>query len=366
VTLHQPDQARILHLHDPSRQRPAAESARRPSLDDDAARVYTYVLERGFVDGRRDLAAAVHLDPAALDDMVQRLLELRLLRAEPGASGRLTPQDPEVAAASLIAPLEAEIHHRRDLITGIREQLDTLQPRYAEARSGRGHASYLRMLRDRAEVRGSLHRAADACRADLLCVRPRHASWDGALDEALVRDLAVLGRGVRLRVLYQHAARADLATRAHIRRIVAGGAQVRTTNHLSRPFAVFDRRIALAAEPWGAVEVSNTAVAELLCDVFEDMWSSAQPYSAAESGYEGVSDEIQKTIAKLLAEGLTDEAIARRVGMSLRACRRHVATLLRGLGAVSRFQAGIRAASVGLVRDDWCLTGEADDHGPAA
>ncbi|MEK8226814.1 helix-turn-helix transcriptional regulator [Oerskovia sp. M15] len=49
---------------------------------------------------------------------------------------------------------------------------------------------------------------------------------------------------------------------------------------------------------------------------------------------------VQASILSGLSAGLTDEAIAGRLGISVRTCRRHVATLFQVLGATSRFQAG--------------------------
>ncbi|KOG32387.1 hypothetical protein ADK34_09305 [Streptomyces viridochromogenes] len=49
----------------------------------------------------------------------------------------------------------------------------------------------------------------------------------------------------------------------------------------------------------------------------------------------------------LLAQGAKDEVIARRLGMSLRTCRRHIAELLEELGAESRFQGGALAERAG-------------------
>jgi DNA-binding NarL/FixJ family response regulator len=105
-----------------------------------------------------------------------------------------------------------------------------------------------------------------------------------------------------------------------------------------------------AAEPaFGALDIKNKVVIQFLSDIFECIWSSALPYTAAETGYQGVVDEIQKTIANLLADGFTDEVIARRLDMSLRTCRRHIAALLSNLNSVSRFQAGVQAAKGGLI-----------------
>ncbi|MFF5702353.1 LuxR C-terminal-related transcriptional regulator [Streptomyces sp. NPDC012794] len=53
-----------------------------------------------------------------------------------------------------------------------------------------------------------------------------------------------------------------------------------------------------------------------------------------------VSEELRQTIVLLLSEGLEDKVIARRLGMSERTCQRHIAEIMRAIGAKSRFQAG--------------------------
>jgi DNA-binding NarL/FixJ family response regulator len=50
-----------------------------------------------------------------------------------------------------------------------------------------------------------------------------------------------------------------------------------------------------------------------------------------------------------MAGGAKDELIARRLGISLRTCRRYIADLTKDLGAQSRFQAGVLAAQRGLL-----------------
>jgi DNA-binding NarL/FixJ family response regulator len=55
-------------------------------------------------------------------------------------------------------------------------------------------------------------------------------------------------------------------------------------------------------------------------------------------------------ILEALGSGLTDEAAAKRIGVSLRTYRRRVAELMARLEADSRFQAGLRAGELGLPR----------------
>jgi DNA-binding NarL/FixJ family response regulator len=48
-----------------------------------------------------------------------------------------------------------------------------------------------------------------------------------------------------------------------------------------------------------------------------------------------------------MAEGEKDEAISRRLSISVRTCRRHIADYMAQVGATSRFQAGVIAARSG-------------------
>lgn len=66
-----------------------------------------------------------------------------------------------------------------------------------------------------------------------------------------------------------------------------------------------------------------------------------------ESEPAGALTEDERRILSLLAVGLSDEAIARQLGIGLRTVQRRVQALLVRLGAGSRFQAGVLAAGRG-------------------
>ncbi len=323
--------------------------------------VYRQALRDGAIRVSPEVAQALGLPEPLLADRVARLTELRLLRAVPAAVGtsgtvpggpEYRPVSPDVAAAALISPLEGEIHRRREEITSIRAELGPLNELYTRAAPGSPDAGQagVRALAGPEAVAAALAAAIGAAEDEVVSIRPRGGLWEGGDDERLAQDLDVLARGVRLRVVYQHAARADLAVRAHARRIAAAGAQVRTTDQVPTELVVVDHRCALVAPAGsGALEIAGPGLAQVLLDVFGHAWATGQEYRATESGYEGVDDEIVRGIAQLLAQGLTDEVIARRMGMSVRACRRHVARLMKDLNAISRFQAGTRAARLGLI-----------------
>jgi DNA-binding NarL/FixJ family response regulator len=57
----------------------------------------------------------------------------------------------------------------------------------------------------------------------------------------------------------------------------------------------------------------------------------------------------ERVLIKLLNDGYTDGAIARKMGVSDRTIRRLNAQLMKKLGARSRFEAGVMATKMGLV-----------------
>jgi DNA-binding NarL/FixJ family response regulator len=54
-------------------------------------------------------------------------------------------------------------------------------------------------------------------------------------------------------------------------------------------------------------------------------------------------------VLSLLTEGLTNKAIAQRLGISEYTVKFHVNTIFRKLGAQSRTEAAVRAARLGLI-----------------
>ncbi|WP_405361042.1 LuxR C-terminal-related transcriptional regulator [Kitasatospora sp. NBC_00085] len=59
---------------------------------------------------------------------------------------------------------------------------------------------------------------------------------------------------------------------------------------------------------------------------------------------------MQNAILAMLSGGLRDATIARRLGVSLRTCRKYTAEALAPLGAESRFQAGYLTRSKQILR----------------
>ncbi|GAA3858637.1 helix-turn-helix transcriptional regulator [Streptomyces sedi] len=96
---------------------------------------------------------------------------------------------------------------------------------------------------------------------------------------------------------------------------------------------------------WAAPEL------EWLNSVAERLWERGMPVrqAAGRASYTKTRRPRSEIVLRLLAEGLTDDAIARRLGCSVRTVRNDVASAMTALNARSRFQAGVRAMQVGLI-----------------
>lgn len=322
--------------------------------EDHLASVYRYATTNGGIAAVEDVAADLSLEIDDVTGVVDQLVAVRLLREDSGEDRRLVAVDPELAATLLVSPMESEIYRRRELIAQVWARTERLREHYAQAGRPASTLTPIERVSGTMEVRGYLKVAGEACRCTALVLQ------SGKQDLAEFRDLLqlcsqLLARGVAVRIVCQHRSRADLTTRMKIKNVTTEGASVRTVSHIPRAAVVFDGSVAVLLggtddEPTAA-RVDNDDVVGFLMDMFNHLWDAATPVDSFESGYAEVAADLQQTIAGLMARGYTDEVLARKLGMSVRTCRRHIAALMRDLGAVSRFQAGVQASQRSLVLD---------------
>ncbi|WP_441249953.1 LuxR C-terminal-related transcriptional regulator [Kitasatospora sp. McL0602] len=321
-------------------------------LCDELVPLYRWAVQHGQLDLPK-AAADLGLDLDEVDGRADALVQLHLLRLVPGPDGDLlVPVDPESAAASLIAPAEIQLRHRLAEAELFRSRLISLVPVYAGERPPR-ESSQLTVEPSLDAVMALIEDWSARCTTELITCQPGGDRPQELVDKALPRDRAILARGVRQRTLYQHTARAGAATQSYVRSVTALGGEVRTLPELFGKMVAFDRQIAFIPcrdDQTGAVIVREPSTVAFLCRAFDLAWSVAEPYTPVRRGA-GMSEDIKQAIVRLLAEGLKDEVIARRLGMSIRTCRKHIAEIMDQLGATSRFQLGY------LVRDR--------DRGPA-
>jgi hypothetical protein len=294
------------------------------------------------------------LSEAAITESIGYCVRLGLLKVDVQSPTSFLPVDPDLVAASVAAPVEKEMHDSRIRLQRLQESFGLLRAEYRESR--RRTAGLIEVIPTMAHVRAALNRASDECREEILASQPGGNRDEMVLEDASIRDMRSLRRGVRMRTLYHHTARFNGPSQAYVAATTALGAEYRTAHTLFGRLIIFDRELAFLPEPansWGAVLIREPSAVHYLCEIFEQTWELAQPFSeAVVDGLEDVAREIDQTILRLLAAGLKDETIARRLGMSLRTVRKHIAAIMKSLGADSRFQAGVNAACANLIRDD--------------
>lgn len=323
-----------------------------PDAERNSSVVYRYAVDMGEFGCPLSAADMLGLTEEAVHDAVALLVHNRLLRHD-SDTGRLRPVDPEVAAALLVTPMEREIHQRQERIAQIRQRATGFREDYARRGRETHDAAAVGQVEGAVELQGHLRLAGDACRSELMVLLSGQSD-DGALDDVPQLCAQLAERGVAVRIVCQHRSRADLRLRAGMRQLFEAGAEVRTVTHVPRAALVFDRSLALLLGEDGggqirASRIGNDEVVGFLLDMFGQLWDVATPLECLDSGYAEVAGDLRQTIAGLMAKGFTDEVLARKLGMSVRTCRRHIASLMRELDSVSRFQAGVQAAHRSLV-----------------
>ncbi len=329
-------------------QPPRQEGRRAAQVDEFVVTFYECVL------GRADFAPAGIAEELGVphrraEQAVAVLRELRLVKPAGGGTGRLVAVSPEAAQMELLVPLEREILDGRRRLAGFKGQLSSFVAAFEK--QSRARAEAVVITDDREEIELRLLEAAQACTTEVLVMQPCVARETPELRLARPLVLDVLRRGAQGRILYPHTARGDSDTRAHLGEVLPAGGQVRTTKEVRDRFLVFDRKTAFipAGEGDSIAVVYDGAVAAFLAGQHARVWESAFDFDSGAAGYAGTMGDLKATLLDLLASGAKDEAIARRVGMSERTLRRHVAAIMQELSAGSRFQAGVLAARAGLV-----------------
>jgi hypothetical protein len=181
-------------------------------------------------------------------------------------------------------------------------------------------------------------------RTELLYAQPYGKRRPAQLAEAEERDLQALKRGVSMRTLYQHSARHSPATREYVAEMTALGAEVRTSEEFFKRLLVFDRHTALipATENHAvAVAIHDKSVVAYLVDIFERAWERALPFTVEGLAVaRTIAAEVRALTLRMLVEGHSDAASAKRLGVSPRTYATYIAALKEEYGVETRFQLG--------------------------
>ncbi|MEI7034296.1 LuxR C-terminal-related transcriptional regulator [Streptomyces pratensis] len=280
------------------------------------------------------------------------LIEMALLRPDPADAAWMRPVPPSAALAHLLRPIAREIDERVRLTAALSS---TLAPLAAVASDDPNLA--ITVLEGRGPIADSLRHSSAAAREEVLTAQPGGNRMSENLRQGLENARTVIAAGGRLRHLYQHPVRYSPGFSAYLAQIPPGRLEVRTMEQTIERLIIFDRTVAyIPADPdrTAALEIRHPSLVRYLVQVYEVLWAQATPYTrqrpAADPGAPVTA--VQRSIARHLTDGHLDDVVARKMGISVRTCRAHIAKLMQTLGATSRTHLGALLVQSGIVGSD--------------
>jgi DNA-binding CsgD family transcriptional regulator len=307
-------------------------------LDPLAQAVYSAMLADPSV-GVRQLKERLGQDEEQIRDTLDRLVELALLRPSRENSGGLYPVSLVTGMQLLVERQEAELAAGRDAV--------------AAGRAAAADSGPAERLIGLDAVQAGLEQLGSGATVEILSMVPGNAVPAATLNAAKALDDDVARRRVRTRVIYHSTVRQDPTTIAYGRWMAERGSEVRLSPSVTRRLLIVDGKTAVVPinpneTSVGALCVREPGLIDQLTALFELIWTDAVPLGmpARAESPAGLSP-TDRHLLRLLADGLTDEAAAKRLGISARTVRRIMADLMDRLGAESRFEAGVEAARRG-------------------
>lgn len=318
-------------------------------LDAIAEQVYRALSDDPALD-QTALAAQLGLTPAQVGSAMDHLADLTLLRKSREDPDKWRPVGLERAMALLLARQEAELEARRTaLVEGKAAAAAVVESAARRRFQMPAGVELITPLDDIQNLLDSLIQAADT---EVCSIVPR-AMQAEALAASWLGDADLLSRGVKTRIVCHESIRSNAINMAYERDIAALGAQVRTSAVVPMRLLIIDRKTAvLPFDPESpqraAILTTAPGMVKALCELFDRSWAEAVPLEATTLLDEatGLTDS-EAELLKILSAGLTDEAAAKRLGVSVRTVKRRMEDLMRRLEAGSRFEAGYRAAKRG-------------------
>jgi hypothetical protein len=285
-------------------------------------------------------------DPRIADDgewkpALDLLLDIGLLVPN-DASTEFLPVDPSTVQNRVVVPLSRQ---GADLLHESAEWAESFaQLGQAFRRASRSDVAPITELRGVPQIDDFLQAMISDARTELLTAQPYGRRPREQLAAAENRDLRALDRGVRMRTLYQHSARQSPATREYVAELTAHGGEVRTLDEFFKRLIIVDREVAVipgSEDHAVALALRDKSLVAYLVDIFERAWERGRPFTAHEARNERtIASDVRAMTIRLLVEGHSDPASAKRLGVSTRTYAGYIAALKEEYGVQTRFQLG--------------------------
>jgi sugar-specific transcriptional regulator TrmB/DNA-binding CsgD family transcriptional regulator len=308
----------------------------RELLETAAGRLYNNAVANGHLLADDPQLAGDHVRPA-----LDLLVDIGLLILDDGGSHYL-PVDPASVQARVVVPLSREGADLLNESSEWTEAFADLGQVYRKA--ARTQHAPITEIRGFPQIDNFLEASISDARSELLTAQPHGRRPAKYLAQSENRDTRALERGVRMRTLYQHSARQSPATREYVAELTAHGGEVRTLDEFFRRLIIIDREIAVipgAEDHSVALAIRHRFVVAYLVDIFERAWERGRPFTAHDARSEkSIASDVCAMTIRLLVEGHSDPASAKRLGVSTRTYAGYIAALKEEYGVQTRFQLG--------------------------
>ncbi len=162
-----------------------------------------------------------------------------------------------------------------------------------------------------------------------------------------------MAANVRYRTIYDQSLFDDPTSLARVRGEIAAGEDGRVLADVPLKLVLADDALAMLPllehgpddEP-SALLVRPSVLLDSLATLFETLWLTAKPVALRAVSPDDVDAEVRQLV-ELLGTGLTEDRLARLLGLSERTVRRRLTLARDTLGATTMFQAGVEAARRG-------------------
>jgi sugar-specific transcriptional regulator TrmB/DNA-binding CsgD family transcriptional regulator len=326
-------------------------------LEPDEERVYRALLSRPEAD-MAEIQAELGLTEERFLRLVERLSGHELVR--PGWRGRrsVRPVDPDVGLRLLLASRLSELAEQQRAIEHARGAVSQIVDEHTDHRARSAHVEIERIEGIDA-IRDKIFELTLAVRSQVAALVPSARLSEANVKAAQPQDQRLLERGVRMRTLYLDSIRNHPPSYNYARWLAEQGGQVRSLPTLPLRMILCDGdQAVIPVDPSGTdravLVVRSPGIVTALHALFETMWTTARPLveagcrDAETAGGQELTMQ-DKELLRLLAQGLTDEAMAARMGVSKRTINRLNSGLMRRMDVRSRFQAGARAIQQGWI-----------------
>ncbi|MFF9069739.1 LuxR C-terminal-related transcriptional regulator [Streptomyces sp. NPDC014891] len=308
-----------------------------------------------------EISTTLAISEARVKECLDALADLALIRRSWQEPDALMPMNPEKVFEAFLAQRQADLVKQQQEMEELRALGARLVNEYAVEYSY-GQGGPFERLTSLEAVRARMDELVAATTTETLAFAPGGPQTPE--NRAASRPLAqsLLARSVAMKTIYLDSVRNDPGSMGHAHWLAENGGETRTTPVLPLRIQIFDRRAALIPinpedSSQGAILVEEPGIVAALCAFFDLVWEMAVPIAEPKRnrGVDSVSPQ-ERELLRLLAQGLTDEAAARKMGISLRTERRIITEVSARLGANSRFQLGQRASESGLISLDTSST----------